>query len=400
MIQILIVDDNVPRLEQLREILGKAEIPEHAITSVGSVSKAKQHLSKIQFHILILDLVLPAWDGEKPEVDGGSRLLKEIIHLDLYHTPGKIFVLSEFEEAMQALEDIRSEVDCTPIKYNASDDDWRVRLETYMKQALGSEVIQHKTYHFDAAVICALEEPELSEVKRLPFEWKTYAQLDDPIDYFVGSVEGRKVVCAASYEMGLSAAAILASKMIARFRPQYLIMTGIAGGVDRKKLSYGDIMVADPCFDYESGKKVFEHGKSVFKPDYRQIRLNESVNKMIRRLKFREAELQKIYDEFEGEKPNHPPKIEIGPFGSGASVLSDPNVIARVQMHNRKFMGFDMEAYAVMLAGRLSAEPKTISVVMKSVSDFGNGKTDKYQKYAAYTSAKVLALLLQELFGE
>lgn len=400
MTQVLIVDDNAQRTAQVWEILDRAEIPKHDITSVGSVSEAKQQLAKMQYHVLVLDLVLPIWNGEEPEVDGGIKLLREIVQLDVYKMPSKIFVLSEFDEAIQALENIRSEVDCTPIKYNASSDDWRIRLETYIGQVLGSEAVQQKTYSYDAAIMCALEDPELTEIKRLPFKWTTYAELDDSVDYFVGCFNGRNVVCAASYEMGLSAAAILASKMIARFRPRYLFMTGIAGGVDRKKLCYGDIMVADPCFDYESGKKVFKQGKSIFKPDYRQIRLNESVNKIVRRLKLRKDMLQKIYDGYEGDKPNRPPQIEIGPLGSGASVLSDPNVIARVQTHNRKFLGFDMEAYAVMLAGRLSAEPKTISVVMKSVSDFGNGKTDKYQKYAAYTSAKVLELLFQELFGE
>lgn len=400
MIQVLIVDDNAQRTAQILEILGKTGISKHDITSVGSVSEAKQQLAKMQYHVLLLDLVLPIWNGEEPEVDGGTKLLREIVHLDVYKIPGKIFVLSEFDEAIQALESIRSEVDCTSIKYDASSDDWRIRLETYIGQVLGSKTVQQKTYGYDAAIICALEDPELTEIKQLPFKWTTYAELDDPVDYFVGCFKERKVVCAASYEMGLSAAAILASKMIARFRPRYLVMTGIAGGVDRKKLCYGDIMVADPCFDYESGKRVFEEGKSVFKPDYRQVRLNESVNKIVRRLKSQKDVLQIIYDGYKGDKPNRPPQIEIGPLGSGASVLSDPSVIARVQTHNRNFLGFDMEAYAVMLAGRLSAEPKTISVVMKSVSDFGNGKTDKYQKYAAYTSAKVLELLFQELFGE
>ncbi|MBD5457191.1 MAG: hypothetical protein HDR27_01300 [Lachnospiraceae bacterium] len=410
MIQVLIVDDNTQRTAQVRKLFTEAEIPEQDITSVASVSKARQQLTKMQYHVLVLDLVLPDWDDEEPTADGGIRLLQEIIGMDMYKTPNKIFVLSEFSSAIQALEHIRNKVDRTsegirnkvdrtPIQYAADDDSWRIRLEACIKQVLESETFQQKAYDYDAAIICALEDPELTEVKRLPFDWKPYTELSDSVDFFVGSFANRKVACAASYEMGLSAAAILASEMIARFRPRYLVMTGIAGGVDRKKLHYGDIMVADPSFDYDSGKKVFEHGKSSFKPDYRQIRLDETVHRIVRRLKNRPDALWKIYNACEYEKPNQPPQIEIGPFGSGASVLSDPNVIARVQTHNRKFLGFDMEAYAVMLAGRLSAEPKPTSIIMKSVSDFGNGKTDKYQKYAAYTSARVLELLFQELFG-
>ena len=57
-----------------------------------------------------------------------------------------------------------------------------------------------------------------------------------------------------------------------------------------------------------------------------------------------------------------------------------------------------MEAYGVMLSGALSGVPSTISVVIKSVSDYGDlMKNDKYQKYAAYTSAKALQLLIERL---
>lgn len=400
MIQVLIVDDNVQRTTQIQDILTKAAIPAQNITSVSSVSDAKQLLVEIQYHILVLDLVLPTWNGEEPEANSGIKLLREIVHMGMYKIPSKIFVLSEFSEAIQALENIRNEVDCTSIKYDAAVDDWRIRLEAYIAQVLEIEAIQQKTYDYDAAIICALDDPELTEVRHLPFAWKPYVELDDSVDYFVGNFRKKKVVCASSYEMGLSAAAILATKIIARFRPRYLVMTGIAGGVDRKNLRYGDVMVADPCFDYESGKKVFEHGQSVFKPDYRQIRLDESILKIVRRLKLRTDSLQEIYKACNYVKPDQPPQIKIGHFGSGASVLSDTNVIARVKGHNRKFLGFDMEAYAVMLAGRLSTEPKTTTIIMKSVSDFGNGKTDKYQKYAAYTSARVLELFFQELFGD
>jgi nucleoside phosphorylase len=56
-----------------------------------------------------------------------------------------------------------------------------------------------------------------------------------------------------------------------------------------------------------------------------------------------------------------------------------------------------MEAYAVMLSGALSSIPKTIPVVIKCISDFVKGKSDTYQKYASFTSARVMMLLLDEL---
>lgn len=176
-------------------------------------------------------------------------------------------------------------------------------------------------------------------------------------------------------------------------------MTGIAGGADSAELHYGDVMVADPCFDYESGKKIYENGESFFKPDYRQVRLDDTIHQMIRRLSTQRDVLNTIKETCTYEKPPELLQIQMGPFGSGAAVLSDEVVIDSVKNHSRKFLGFDMEAYAVMLSGALSSTPKTIPVVIKAVSDFGTNKNNQYQKYAAYTSAKVLELVLKELFG-
>ena len=108
--------------------------------------------------------------------------------------------------------------------------------------------------------------------------------------------------------------------------------------------------------------------------------------------------LRQIKDACNYEKPDNDLHIHIGSFGSGAAVLADQNVIDNILSHDRKLLGFDMEAYGVMLSGSLSGTPCTTSVVIKSVSDFGDqSKTDQYQKYAAYTSAKALHLLIERL---
>lgn len=313
--------------------------------------------------------------------------------------PRRVFVLSEFDEAIQRVNNITHELSFTVIKYDTTSDEWRSRLRNYIERIIQMEIEDVRDYDYDAVIICALETPELDEVKRLPFNWSPYNILGDSTDYFAGAFKGKKLICAASYEMGLSSAAILATKTITIFRLRYLIMTGIAGGVDNNELHFGDVIVADPCFDYESGKKIYEKGKSVFKPDYRQIRLDNEINQVVRRLATRREKLVAIREACTYDKPNDPLQVKIGHFGSGAAVLSDETVIARVKEHNRKFLGFDMEAYAVMLSGMLSSTPKTTSVVMKAVSDFGTGKSDKYQKYAAYTSAKVLQIFLEELWG-
>jgi nucleoside phosphorylase len=58
-----------------------------------------------------------------------------------------------------------------------------------------------------------------------------------------------------------SAAGVLSMKMIEYFRPKYLAMTGILAGM-RGGSEPGDIVAADPSWDYGSGKRARQDGKS------------------------------------------------------------------------------------------------------------------------------------------
>ena len=398
MIRILVVDDNKLRVNHVRTMIENLQDCEKSVEYADTIFAAKKLLLNTQFDVMLLDLVLPVRADAEPQTNSGLELLHEIVQFDQYKLPSHVLVISEFENALLALSSISHKLAFSTIRYDASSEEWYLRVENFLKQIIRTGTANHQDYDYDVAIICALENPELKEIKSLPYQWKPSVVVGDATDYFTGTFNGKRLICAAAYEMGMSASAVLATKMIAKFKPRYLIMTGIAGGVSSKDVHYGDVMVADPCFDYESGKRVFENGQSVFKPDYKQIRLDDTVNQILRRLIGQSASLHEIHDQCCYVKPDNSSQIKIGPFGSGAAVLSDPKIIERVLQHQRKFMGFDMEAYAVMLSGALASAPKPTTVVMKSVSDFGEGKSDQYQKYAAYTSARVLDLFLRELY--
>lgn len=400
MTSILVVDDNVTKISAYETIFSELKITGEQIVYVKSQISAKKALLGTQFDILLLDLALPLRDNGTPVQNGGSNLLYEIADDSAtLKMPKNIFVISEYDDA---LNDLQKDVDkfCfSAIKYDATSDNWKNRLSSYIAQAIRAHNEQSTTYDYDVAIICALRTPELDEVLALPFQWEVHAILGDSTDYYIGTYRDKRLICAAAYEMGMPAASILATKMAFRFRPNYLIMTGIAAGVDRGKLFFGDIMVADPCFDYGNGKRVIEDGESKFKPDYRQVRLNDRVFQVIKRIASRPELLQHIRDSCHYNKPDNLLHIQIGPFASGAAVLADPTAISDIVAHNRKLLGFDMEAYGVILSGDLACNPKPIPIVLKSVSDFGDTeKGDDYQKYASYTSARFLQCFFDELF--
>ena len=59
--------------------------------------------------------------------------------------------------------------------------------------------------------------------------------------------------------------------------------------------------------------------------------------------------------------------------------------------------GLDMEAYAVAYAAENAIEPKPDAIIVKSVCDYADSrKSDKYQKFAAYTSSEFAKLLFEK----
>lgn len=397
MIKILIVDDNSVRAEKTKEIIIEQKIPETNVKLVDCVLTAKESLLASVYDLMILDLALPTRSCEGPKNDAGAELLYELAAIPKYKIPAKVIVISEYDDAIQRLSTVEDKFSFQLIKYEASSDEWSRKLRNYLEQFLRVQA-ENVEYNYDIAIICALSDPELWEIRKLPFNWYEHTEPGDSTQYYVGEYNTKRMICASSYEMGMSAAAVLATKIIMKFRPRYLIMTGIAGGVDKTKYNLGDVIIADPCFDYGSGKRVSIDGKSGFKPDYRQMRLNDSINTLLRNIAAQTDILSEIKNRCEYTKPGNDLQVNIAPFGSGAAVVTDLNLIDEVTNHNRKFTAFDMEAYGVMLAGYISDEPKPITVVMKSISDFGEGKDDCYQKYASYTSAKICEVMIKELF--
>lgn len=99
-------------------------------------------------------------------------------------------------------------------------------------------------------------------------------------------------------------------------------------------------------------------------------------------------------------KPNANLKVFIGPVASGSAVIADSKRIDKIRAGNRKLIGIDMETFGFMYAAKsYSNTQSTKTISIKSISDFADQrKSDKYRRYAAYTSALfIYNLILTEL---
>ena len=245
-------------------------------------------------------------------------------------------------------------------------------------------------YNYDVAIITAVK-IETESVRKLYSDWTELKTENDSQIYYETTFEKdgvtRRVITAQQREMGMTASSHLASKMINFFRPRYLIMTGIAAGIGAEQI-YGDVIVPDVIWNYASGKFVSAENADItfgdigFVPRPVAIELDGKVLNIIK-------DLQK--------NPENQFHIHIGPMACGNSVVANRDVVQK-QIHSLfpKTAGLDMESYSLFYATKYSSEPKPTAIVIKSICDYADAeKSDKYQKFAAYTSSNFAKFLYE-----
>lgn len=197
--------------------------------------------------------------------------------------------------------------------------------------------------------------------------------------------------------MGSTESALLSAKLIDRFRPKIIGMVGICAGFE-EKVTFGDVIVANPCWDYSMSSKITTTPDGVttvaIAPDY--IGLDDGVAARFENLSTDKVFLSGLAERWPGEKPRSTPQIFIGPSATGPAVIADATVFTELRKtQHRAIIGLEMEAYGVYCAVRKATRPRPLVFSAKAVCDYASFlKEDKYQKYAAYTSASIVAEFL------
>lgn len=165
-------------------------------------------------------------------------------------------------------------------------------------------------------------------------------------------------------------------------------MIGIAAGTRSGNKQYGDVLVADPSVDYNSGKVAFADGVREFLPDPYPIGINARLRSVLQRYRSRRDVFERMRTEWGKPVPPEKNGLHIGPLGAADQVIDDPSRVLEIQKNWRKLIGVEMETYGVYRACHESTEPKPRFASFKSVCDFAAEKTDSWQEYAAFVAAK------------
>lgn len=258
------------------------------------------------------------------------------------------------------------------------------------------EVSEAKDFESDIGIICALEYPELSAVVEAfggTPNWKeignaryTHIYRETKLD--TGTGKQLRVIATTATSMGLTAAAIATTQLVLQFRPRIVVMIGIAAGTRSSNKQFGDVLVADPSVDYNSGKVALENGIREFLPDPYPIGLNARLRSVLQKYRGNHLLFSEIRKGWKGKVPKESNRLHLGPLGAGDQVIDNADRILEIQRNWRKLIGVEMETYGVYRACHESPDPKPRFVSFKAVCDFAAEKTDSWQDYAAFVAAR------------
>lgn len=244
----------------------------------------------------------------------------------------------------------------------------------------------------DFVLVTALPEERDTLLERLPQyqqlsptsgDIRTYFKADLPVTFPDNSTGTYRIIVMCLLGMGRVQATMATADAIHRWRPRYVLMVGIAGGIAARKVRVGDILVADQIVDYEL-QKVTPAGPEIrWDVQRTDPRLLDAYNN------YRGdswQELIRIKRPTKGQ-----PRRHSGPIASGDKVIAFGEVLSKYRGVWPKLIGVEMEAAGAATATFQSAEKPGFFMV-RGVSDLadeqkGSSKVEKWRSYACAAAA-------------
>ena len=399
---ILIVDDQPVRLRGLIARLGSEGFSD--IEIVGNAMAARQVMEQTRYSLLVLDICIPNRAVDEPIDQTSLDLLNDILEGEMLRRPQHILGLSAYDDSAAAVADLFKTHTWGLVRFANDHDGWVeqiVNSARFAREEPGR--VEARNYLTDVAILTALRAPEYDAVLRNGWNWEPAQPVDSVLFVQRAGFQsgGRSFVAHAAVapRMGMVSTALIAAKLVEHLRPRLLIMTGVCAGV-AGKVQLGDVLFADPSWDYQSGKRVKDGVSTTFSIDPHQLDVAASVRAHVDQLRADKAFLRSVTDNWPGDKPGDL-NLVIGPVASGSAVLADSASLDEVKRQQRTLIGIEMEVYGLFAAAHLAPDPQPLPAAFKAVCDFADpDKEDAMQRYAAYTSARVATEFLERYMSK
>jgi nucleoside phosphorylase/CheY-like chemotaxis protein len=397
-LRIIVLEDSNEKFERVAQVLREEGLRDEDVARAKNVAAARASMSKEQFTLLVLDVQVPMRDGEREDNEGGIYLLKEILFDDVCLRPSYVVGLTGVPEVYGKQSALFQRQGWALLEYSASSTAWSQSLRDILRHIRTAAPETAPIETADVVLLTALADPEFTALRRVFPELSGPHPIDARTLSWRGDVQfngkSLKVVSGYSWQMGLTATAILAERFVARFQPKILAMSGICAG-RRGKVGLGDVVVGTQSWEWQGGKIADSDGEAELlhapEPCRAAADLLLSTRNLIAKPGWR-TQLDEKYMQTSQADWN----VHLGPMLSGLSVVANGDVMTSIARQHRNVLGLEMEAYAIYAAATFAASDCK-ALVVKGVCDFGDaGKEDSVQKIAAHRSAMVLRAILEE----
>jgi nucleoside phosphorylase len=251
----------------------------------------------------------------------------------------------------------------------------------------------------DFAILTALEEERealhgylQNRVRVAPNQddLRVYYRCDLPVTLPDGQRGFYRLVSLSLAKMGRINAATATADAIRRWRPRYLLVVGIAGGLSDAGVDLGDVLVSDQIVDYELQKLLLDGPEVRYEVHRADQRLLEAATDF------------PLPDWSDLRLPQRPrkgqPRRHIGPIATGDKVDA-AGVVKRYRGAWPKLIGIEMEAGGAATAAFQSTLLPGFFVI-RGVSDMADPNKStapvrRWRKYACAVAAAYTVALLR-----
>ena len=409
MIKVLIVDDSDNKIQSIRKVLvERCQIPDNLIDDAKSVSSGITALVSKQYQLLILDLVLPQFDGDHPEENDGLSFLNDINGNQSVNLPVQVICLTEYADIIKENQKKFDQLLVSSVVKQEGDTSWVSQLAANVNHTvkLHNHFLEYyaKKDVYDVGVICALQE-EFDQML-IAFgedKWNSlqYANLPYQFKNCIINTESMSdlhIIAACAGGAGMVPTSTLSSIMYNTFHVNQLFMTGFTGGMMNDDVELGDILISKAVQNYPAGKIIDSpEGDVKLLKEMQQIPVNAQLINLFSDFVTNADVISKLNTKIKkqnlqvNERDYY--KVECAPTVCVPFVLSSSIVQDELKRDNRKILGIDMEGFALYYcAHQLSKQ----ALWIKGVSDMANrDKDDRYHKTCAYGSAFLLQQFLK-----
>lgn len=398
-LDILIVEDTpakkrrmFERLHASIDVFGEPDV-------VTNTADAIRRLKEKIYDLMILDLVIPRDNISDPDEQNAIDLLTKIDYdASSIKKPRHILSISSSESIRDETLDFYRSRPWGCLRYSESSDQCMDDLENIGRWIHNDVTGEVSNQQCDVFIITALDDPEMQAVESELPDLGPYLPMDanQLVRYCHIESNGRnlRVGLAFASRMGPVASAILGTKAIEHLKPSLIVMPGICGGIAKNAL-IGDVIAADPTWDWQSGKYV-DAADADFEFAPHQLHISTDMRNVLLRVK-KDAAFWQTLAPYALTQKVELPKLLTGPLATGASVIANEKVTRQIkERQNKNVVGVDMESYAVYAAAAGASQHVEV-ISLKSVCDKANiEKNDEYQAYAAKISAKVTIHFLRQ----